>query len=267
MNRLTVQTRFGPLPVVGRLHAGRRRATLLAVGGAFPPADYLHDLVDKHPNDNVIVGCLPGMRSPSFDSHLPASYSAAFDELIGVLLPTQPIVAYGVSTGCLVTLGLRAPNIVRHIAQEPFFNTRDLWPFQAYAQEKLTANPDNKPLAEFLASIFGIRPGAVGNVDYEHLAHGIRIPTDAIVAKTPLLPMRALDYWPSLTSAHDRDLLRANGMVRIHQAAEDSGHNIVVNATGERFVHELRANALAEAAALELAVGRAQHDHAIPRDP
>jgi hypothetical protein len=248
MDRLTVQTRFGPLPVVGRLHAGRRRATLLAVGGAFPPADFLHDLVDKHPNDNVIVGSLPGMRSPSFERHLPANYSAAFDDLIEILLPTQPIVAYGVSTGCLVTLGLRAPNIVRHIAQEPFFNTRDLWPFQAYAQEKLTASPDNTLLADFLASVFGIRPGSVDNVDYEHLARGIRIPTDAIVAESPLLPKRPLDYWPSLTSDHDRDLLRASEMVRLHQAAKGTGHNIVVNAVGERFAHQVRVNALEEAA-------------------
>ena len=248
MDRLTVQTRLGPLLVVGRLHAGRPRATLLAVGGAFPPADFLHDLVDKHPNDNVVVGNLPGMRTPSFDRHLPASFSAAFDELIGALLPTQPIVAYGVSTGCLVTLGLRAPNVVRHVAQEPFFNTRDLWPFQAYAQMKLTLNPDNELLADFLASIFGIRLGGVDNVDYEQLARGIRVPTDAIVAELPLMPERTLDTWPSLTSDHDRGLLRANSMVRLHDAPKGTGHNIAVSAVGERFVHQVRVDALRAAA-------------------
>jgi len=248
MDRLTVQTRFGPLPVVGRLYADRRRPTLLAVGGVFPPTDYLHDLVGKHPNDNVIVGSLPGMFSPAFDRHLPADYSAAFDELIGLLLPTQPIVAYGVSTGALVTLGLQAPNVVRHIAQEPFFNTRDLWPFQAHAQERLRANPDNRGLADFLASIFGIGLGGIENIDYEHLARGIRLPTDVIVAELPLLPKRALDLWPSFTSVHDRDLLRANATVRLHEAQKGTGHNVAGGPVGERFVQQIREDALREAA-------------------
>src|SRR5258708_4666854 len=158
MDRLIVQTSFGPLHVVGRLYADRRRPALLAVGGAFPPDDFLHDLVDKHPHANVIVGTLPGMHSPAFDFHRPADYAAAFDELIGALLPTQPVVAYGVSTGCLVTLGLRAPNVVRQIAQEPFLNTRDLWPFIANSQERLVGNPGNRPLADFFEAIFGIGP-------------------------------------------------------------------------------------------------------------
>ncbi|HEV7384703.1 MAG TPA: hypothetical protein VGN89_07470, partial [Phenylobacterium sp.] len=141
MDRLIVQTSFGPLHVVGRLYAKLCRPALLAIGGAFPPEDFLHDLVDKHPGASVIVGTIPGMRSPSFEPHRVANYSAAFDELIEGLLPTQPVVAYGVSTGCLVTLGLQAPNVVRQVAQEPFLNTRDLWPFIANSRDRLARNP------------------------------------------------------------------------------------------------------------------------------
>jgi hypothetical protein len=248
MNRLIVQTSFGPLHVVGRLHADRHRPALLTVGGAFPPDDFMHDLVDKHASANVVVGTLPGMLSPSFDFHRATDYAAAFDELIGALLPTQPVVAYGVSTGCLVTLGLRAPNVVRQIAQEPFLNTRDLWPFIANSHDRLARNPDNKILADFLDTMFGIGPGRTGNVDYEYLARDVRVPTDVIVAELPLLPERPLPLWPSLTSAHDRQVLRANPMVKLHEGPRGTGHNIVLRPEGERFVHHIRVDAIRVAA-------------------
>jgi hypothetical protein len=244
MNRLIVQTSFGPLHVVGRLYATFRRPALLAIGGAFPPEDFLHDLVDKHPGASVIVGTIPGMRSPSFEVHSPANYSAAFDELIGGLLPTLPVVAYGVSTGCLVTLGLRAPNVVRQIAQEPFLNTRDLWPFIANSQDRLARNPDAKAMADFFEAVFGIRSDWTDNVDYEHLARDVRVPTDVIVAELPLLPERALPLWPSLTSVRDRDVLCANPVVRLHEGPAGTGHHIVLRPEGERFVHQIRLEAL-----------------------
>jgi hypothetical protein len=253
MNRLIVQTSFGPLHVVGRLHADRRRPALLAIGGAFPPDDFLHDLVDKHASANVVVGTLPGMLSPSFDFHRPADYAAAFDELIGALLPMQPVVAYGVSTGCLVTLGMRAPNIVRQIAQEPFLNTCDLWPFIDNSKGRLARNPGNKVLADFLDTMFGYTADRTDNVDYEHLARDVRVPTDVIVAALPLLPERELPLWPSLTSAHDRDVLRANPLVRLHEGPDGTGHNIVLGPEGERFVHQIRSEALRSAGASDRA--------------
>jgi hypothetical protein len=255
MDRLIVQTSFGPLHVVGRLHADRERPALLAIGGAFPPDDFLHDLVGKHGSASVVVGTLPGMLSPAFEFHRPADYAAAFDELIGALLPTQPVVAYGVSTGCLVTLGLRAPNVVRQIAQEPFLNTRDLWPFIENSKGRLARNPDNKILADFLDTMFGIRPERTHNVDYEHLARDVRVPTDVIVAELPLLPERDLPLWPSLTGAHDRQVLRANPMVSLHEGPKGTGHNIVLRPDGEQFVHQIRTKALRAAAAPESSPG------------
>ncbi len=227
----------------------------MAVGGAFPPDDFLHDLVDKHAGANVVVGTLPGMLSPAFEFHRPADYAAAFDELIGALLPTQPVVSYGVSTGCLVTLGLRAPNVVRHIAQEPFLNTRDLWPFIANSQERLANYPSNRPLADFLGTMFGFKADRTDNVDYEHLARDLRVPTDVVVAELPLLPRRALDTWPSLTSTHDRDVLRANPVVRLHEGPKGTGHHIAADAEGERFVHQIRVEALRAADVPENAPG------------
>jgi hypothetical protein len=248
MNRLIVQTSLGPLHVVGRLYADRRRPALLVVGGAFPPDDFLHDLVDKHPAANVVVGTLPGMLSPPFEFHRPADYSAAFDELIGALLPTQPVVAYGVSTGCLVTLGLRAPNVVRQIAQEPFLNTHELWPFIANSQQRLANYPGNRMLADFLDTMFGFKADRTDNVDYEHLARDVAVPTDVIVAELPLLPIRDLPAWPSLTSGHDRKVFCANPLVRLHEGPKGTGHHIVGGPEGERFVHRIRVEALRAAA-------------------
>ncbi|MFI4950088.1 MAG: hypothetical protein ACHP7A_03515 [Caulobacterales bacterium] len=255
MDQLIVQTRLGPLHVVGRLYAGRPRATLLAVGGAFPPPGFLHDLVDKHPHDNVIVGGLPGMGTPSFEQNLAADFATAFDELIATLAPGQPVVAYGVSTGSLVTLGLKAPNVVRHIAQEPFLNTADLWPFISHSQGLLQKYPDNALMAAFLDGLFGIGRDGVRNIDYEHLAKELRTPTELIVADLPLLPRRQLDTWPSLTSAHDRQVFLANPLVRLHEAPRGTGHHLVALSSGETFVHQVRVEALRAAASTEAPSG------------
>jgi hypothetical protein len=251
MNRLIVQTRLGPLHLVGRLHAGQARPALLAIGGAFPPDDYLHDLVDKHPESTVIVGTIPGMLSPAFKFHRPADFAAAYDEAIGALLPGQPVVAYGVSTGCLVTLGLRAANVVRQIAQEPFLNTAEIWPFVDNSQERLANYPANRPLAAFLDTMFGYRTGQTDNVDYEHLARDLRVPADVIVAQLPLAPRRDLPLWPSLTSEHDRAVFLANPLARLHEAPAGTGHNIAGVEEGELFVHQVRVEALRAASAAE----------------
>ena len=61
MGLLTIQTDGVPLSFVGRLHQDRPRPVLLAIGGAFPPKDYLHDLIRIFSGANVLVVHLPGM--------------------------------------------------------------------------------------------------------------------------------------------------------------------------------------------------------------
>lgn len=244
MNRLIVHTTFGPLPIVGRLHSGVSRPTLLVITGAFPPKDFRHELVDLYPGANVIVGSMPGMGSPTFDKPNVANFSAAFDELIGVLAPRQPIVAYGLSTGCLVTLGLKSANVVRHVLEEPFFATDLLWPFIDFSLKLMRSNPDSRSAVEFLWNVFGISQGECVNRDYGDLAANIRIPTDAVIGDAPLLPRRALAGWPSLTSLDDLARLQSNPLVTVHRGPEGSGHHVTQSAEGERLVHGLRLRAL-----------------------
>jgi hypothetical protein len=247
MDRLIVQTRFGPLPLVGRLHSDKARPCLLVIGGAFPPPDFMHEVVDRYPEVSVLVGSLPGMRAPSFDRQDVSDFAGAYDEALGLLAPSQPVVACGVSTGCLVTLGLRSPNICSHLLQEPFFSTADLWPFIAYARDLLARNADNAVLKAFLWDICGVAPDAIVDRDYWPLLEGLRVPTDVIIGEMPLLPQRELPTWPSFTTEADRVRLRDAPLVTLHLGPPGSGHNLTLNRASEALIGEVTQAALNEA--------------------
>ena len=58
---LTLQTKAGPLGVVGRVHTDRTRPALVVVNGVFPIQDHRHDLVEQFAGVSVLVVNLPGM--------------------------------------------------------------------------------------------------------------------------------------------------------------------------------------------------------------
>jgi len=249
MTGFVIQTSYGPLPLVGRIHAEPRAPALLVVGGAFPPPEFKHDLIRRVPEASVVVGGLPSMVGPPFLDERPAVFAAAYDEAVSILLAGRAVVTYGISTGCLVTLAMRAPEIRRHVAQEPFFSTAGLWPFVENSIDRLRDFPDNRELASFLSGVFGIsRDGVVGR-DYRWILERLRRPTAVIMGGLPLEPRRDLPAWPSFTSQEDRRLLAGTPGVTMHVAAPDVGHNIERSAEGRRLVNNVLRDALLAAIA------------------
>src|SRR5689334_21683553 len=164
MNYLTLQTTHGPIFVVGRLHAVGDNPAVVAVGGAFPPPYFLHDVADWFPGLSVLVAPIPGMdatRTIDFDL---ARVSRALDEAIETLLPNRKIVTLAVSAGALVTLGLRHPGIVHQVVVEPFFRTAPLWPIR---QEFLAAMADMEAGRKLAVDqIFGVGADRIEDRDY-----------------------------------------------------------------------------------------------------
>jgi hypothetical protein len=248
MDLVTLQTSAGPFGLVGRIHADRRRPALLAVGGSFPPKTYLHDLADHFRGANVLIVNLPGMVGVPWSAATPAELSRGLAEAVVRLLGDLPIVAFGTSTGNLLSLGLRLPNICRRLAVEPFFQTQDLWPFIANSRQRMGKRPDDTSLARYFWDVFGIGPTSLENRDYRQLLDNIIMPTDVIAGELPLLPEREVDVWPSFTSQADRAALTANPLVSFHQGPAGTGHYVQADRTVEALIRRLLHAALRDAA-------------------
>jgi hypothetical protein len=249
MDFLTIQTSVGPLGFVGRIHTDQRRPSLLAVSGSFPPKGYLHDLIDQFRGANVLIVNLPGMAGVPWSAATPDQLSRGLQEAVRLLLGDLPVVAFGTSTGNLLSLGLRLPNICRRVAVEPFFQTKDLWPFIANSRQRMMRNPTDDGLARYFWDGFGIGPTALENRDYRHLMGAITVPTDVIVGEIPLLPRRATEVWPSFTSEEDRAALAANPLVTLREAPPGTGHSIGADPAGDALVKRTLHAALHAAAA------------------
>ena len=105
MDRLIVQTSCGALYLGGRLHADPATPALVAMGGIWTPRDFLHELVDAFPDVSVVIVPLPGMGGSLTRTFDIATITRSLDEGLASLFRETPLVTYGVSTGCLVTLG------------------------------------------------------------------------------------------------------------------------------------------------------------------
>jgi pimeloyl-ACP methyl ester carboxylesterase len=250
MDFLTIQTTAGPLGFVGRLHAGQRRPSLVAVSGSFPPKGYLHDLIDQYRGANVLIVNLPGMDGVPWAPATPAQLSRGLAEAVQLLLGDSPIVAFGSSTGNLLSLGLRLPNIFHRVLVEPFFQTKDLWPFIANSRQRMERNPADAAMARYFWDVFGIGPTAFENRDYRHLLDAITVPSDVVVGQLPLLPARSVEIWPSFTSEEDRAALTANPLVTLHVGPTGTGHNINADPAADAQIKRALHAALLAGAAL-----------------
>ena len=244
MNHLIVQTAIGPIYLVGQLYTDTSRPALVAVGGAWAPDEFNHELVDWFPGASVLIAPLPGMGGSTTITFEPARLSVAMDEVIGLLLPGRSIVAYGASTGALVTLGLRSPGILRHVAVEPFFRTAPLWPLLKSVREFIAKAPEMSGGARAAEEIFGLAGDKVVDRDYRPLLEGLCVPTDVVLAQMPLEPEREMGGWPSLTSAEDRRRLADHPLVTLHNGPPDSRHDIAVTPEGSAIVKKVLLQAL-----------------------
>ena len=225
MDHISIQTPGGPLSFVGRIHTDHARPSLVAVRGSFPPPGQLLDLPVRFAGVNVLVVTLPGMAG-SFWADRPSveGLTRGLEDAVSRLLPQAPLVVFGTSTGNLLSLGLRLPNIRRRVAVEPFFRTAHLWPLIANSRERLKMNPGFEVMARFFWEVFGFAPDRIEDRDYAHLLGNITQPTDVVVGGMPLHPVRKVDTWPSFTSAEDRARLAANPWVTLHEGGPDDGH-------------------------------------------
>jgi hypothetical protein len=250
MQFLNFRTKSCEIALVGRVHTDRARPALLIISGSFAPSGFMHEYVDAFRGASVLVAELPGMRS-GWMSPTVAQVRESFDELIDELLPGRPAVVCGLSTGCLVSLGLKAPTILRHAAVEPFLSTETLWPFIKDALQRLANEPDRSSLAEYLWTFFGIKPDRLENRDYLHLLRDLQIRTEVLVGELALLPERPTPQWPSFTSEEERRYWRNHPLATLHVGPAGSGHGVAMSEAADflkRLIHRLLHEVIQESA-------------------
>ena len=251
MNHLLVQSDAGPIDFAGRIHTDRARPGLLVVTGSFPPIDHMHDLISAFAGANVLIATLPGMggvfwsNSPSVEG-----LTRGLERSVRLLLGDAPMVTFGLSTGNLLSLGMRLPNLCRQVALEPFFQTEHLWPFIADSRERLRLNPGHREMERYFWEFFGIGATTLENRDYRHLLADVTVQTDVLMGQSPLLPERELKLWPSFTSDEDRAALAANPLVTMHEGPAGSGHSYGSIPPHDAHVKRLLHAALLDAAKL-----------------
>ena len=200
---LIVETSLGGVPVWGAFESDR--PVVLGISGAFPLEDGMAGLVVEGADSASLH--LPGMFSPVTAELSVAAFARAFDEVVGQLFARRAVIVVGASTGAVVALAMKAPQIRGVVAAEPFFSTGKLWPLLEWLlRHELPRNPD-PVMRRWVDAIFGVTEGGVTDRNYTFVLDRKDRPVIALAGAEPLHPRRPVTDFPSLMSEADRDLL------------------------------------------------------------
>ena len=173
---------------------------------------------------------LPGALDIALTACAPTDLSALVGELLESRYPGRPVVLFGVSTGAVIALGVRAANLARIVAVEPPLLTGELWPVIGPLGDYLRQVAD--PVATALTSeAFGVSDTGFAARDHLGMLDGLSAPVDVVLADEPLQPQREASRYPSLVSEAVRRRLAATPGVRLH-VVPGTGHNVVGQAIG-----------------------------------
>lgn len=230
----TLNTPFGRVTVEPRVGGGAAPA-LLCIRGIWAPKGQLTELLHVFPRHDMIIGDIPGMWSQPPDPSTIETFARIYDDVIRQLLPQRPVVVLGVSTGALVSLAMKSPQVRGMVVVEPFLSTADVWPLIQNMQHRLISNaavPHIAVTRKYIYEIFGYTEDSVENIDFAPLLDALSVPTSAIVGAVPLGEPRQLAQWPSLAGPRTRDLLSSHERVEFYEGPPESGHNVTGSPAG-----------------------------------
>lgn len=239
-----VETPAASVAIQARVEGGER-PVLLAIRGAWAPRSYLVELFDLLPDVDIVLGHLPGMISSAPPRADMATFCAAYDGVVAELLGGRRVVAFGASTGALVALGMRAPEVRSRVLMEPFFSSTGLWPLIPVMQRRIAEG--NALTARYIFELFGITAQGCENRDYSRFLDAVETPVHVLAGAVPLDPPRQLANWPSFTDEAARRRLAAHPRTTLHEGPPGSGHHLTGTPEGARLLVEVLRQALAEA--------------------
>jgi hypothetical protein len=138
---------------------------------------------------------------------------------------------FGVSTGAVIALGVRARNVTRTVAIEPHLLTAELWPVIGPLGDHLRRVGDPVTTA-FTAEAFGVDETGFAARDHLSVLDGLSSPVDVVLGSEPLQPQRQTTRFPSLVGEVERRRMAAVPAIRLHVIA-GTGHNVVGQAIND----------------------------------
>lgn len=220
MDIIDVATEFGPVQFRGR---DTGRPILLLITGAFAAEDLMDRLQERFPAVDVLRAHLPGNHTPRVMTDAVGVYAAAFGVALAGRFAGRDLVAFGLSVGALVAMGLRSPNLRGIVAVEPPLLLSEAWPLLALRQQ---APPGHDA---FLWNVLGIGPTETEERDYRPLLTHLRTPTLALISDPPPPPGTPFERMPGLLGPAGREALLTCPYVRV-AIAPGIGHNMVKHA-------------------------------------
>ena len=247
--RTDVVTRLGVVPVWRKAdaEASTSKPLVFAIQGLLGGEHHLAGLPGMMGRAaDVAVVRIPGAEGPALSQDSFEAVAQALSEVVATRFADRPVVLAGVSAGALLAMAIRAPSVRRIVAVEPPLRTAGLWPLERAVRTQLAALSPKEPVHALWRTYFGMTATATSGRDYLHLVDQLEVPTDVLLADSPLSPPRQLENFPSLVDEAARARLAASPRVRLHQAP-DTGHNVL--GSTPRVVRDLLLEACARACA------------------
>ncbi|MBS0362389.1 MAG: glycosyltransferase [Proteobacteria bacterium] len=167
----------------------------------------------------------PKDLGPGFAGRSLAEIAEAVGEIVEREFAGRSVVVVGASTGAVIALGVRAPNLARIVAVEPHLVTAGLWPVLGQLGEHFRQAGEGAA-RDFVTAAFGVRADGVEPRDHTAVLSGLSCPVDVVLGAEPLMPQREVARFPSLVGEAERRRLSELPGVRLHRVPA-TGHNVV----------------------------------------
>ncbi len=176
-------------------------------------------------------GCvleLPNSADRALSSCRLDDLSRLVGEILEGHFADRRVMVVGASTGAVIALGVRARNLVRVVAIEPYLGTGEIWPVTGPLRERLREGGLDAAAQRFIWEAFGVGPDRSEARSHRAMLEGLAVPLEVVFGDVALHPRRDLERFPSLADEADRRWLAALPGVKLHSV--EAGHNVVGNA-------------------------------------
>jgi hypothetical protein len=211
------QTSCGPIHFRGTLTG---RPVVLVILGSFAKERAFWRVPQLLPEQDVLIAHLPGNHGPWLNDMSLEAISASFEQALAQQVPDAAMLIAGVSTGALVALGIKRPNVRRYVLVEPPLRPTQAWPLRAFQ----THGPDER--FRLVGPVFGIYADRTEARDYSGLLAALDRPAHVLLGDPPPAePTSFTDGLPSLVDEATRRDLESHPLVS-HLEVPGVGHNI-----------------------------------------
>lgn len=215
MDRRTFETPLGQVWLWGRPDAfADQGPKLVVITSAFATPQSLRILADLLPGSPVLVGDVPGNNCPHLSAQTVEAFSAAYSCAISSL--GSPVVLCGNSLGGTIALGVRAPNLRRVVALEPFLSSD--WTAKRAMDFRSTLPGGSAEHRNYMRNVFGLDEHTLEPRDHSYQLTGLEVPAIVLVGD-------AVEPLPSILTEGDQARLRSHPLIRMRYI-RGAGHDL-----------------------------------------